>query len=181
GTQKLRRDFHTFMTPRMVSTEIFLDLDEAEEPADLRRRAAAALALREGDIFRVTVMRRSLDARKGRRIGYALGLEVESGGARAPEPRREIPRVATRERVVVVGAGPAGTFAALRLAQAGARVTIVELGKPVQPRRHDLAKLVRRGDLDAASNYCFGEGGAGTFSDGKLYTRTKDRPAVREV
>src|SRR5262249_931188 len=69
----------------------------------------------------------------------------------------------------------------LRLAEAGARVTIVELGRAVQPRRHDLARLVRRGELDPTSNYCFGEGGAGTFSDGKLYTRTKDRAAVREV
>jgi uncharacterized protein len=169
------------MTTRVLPTEIFLDLDEAEDPVDLRRRAAAALAVREEDISAVTVMRRSLDARKGRRIGYSLGLEVAIGAAPAPVPRPEIPRAATRERVVVVGSGPAGTFAALRLAQAGAHVTVVELGRPVQPRRHDLARLVRRGELDATSNYCFGEGGAGTFSDGKLYTRTKDRAAVREV
>jgi hypothetical protein len=83
--------------------------------------------------------------------------------------------------VVVIGSGPCGTFAALRAAEAGARVTVVELGKAVQPRRHDLARLVRRGELDVDSNYCFGEGGAGTFSDGKLYTRVKDRAAVDEV
>jgi len=167
--------------PRILSTEIFLDLDEIEEPADIRRRAAAALAVRDDDIAAVTVVRRSLDARKGRRIGYSLGVEVALGAVPAPPPRRPAPRVAVGERVVIVGSGPAGTFAALRLAEAGARVTIVELGKAVQPRRHDLARLVRRGDLDESSNYCFGEGGAGTFSDGKLYTRTKDRAAVREV
>jgi uncharacterized FAD-dependent dehydrogenase len=82
--------------------------------------------------------------------------------------------------VVVVGSGPAGSWAALRLAEAGVPVTVIERGKPVQPRRHDLAALTR-GRLDADSNYCFGEGGAGTFSDGKLYTRSKDRAAVAAV
>ena len=80
-----------------------------------------------------------------------------------------------------VAAPGAGTFAALWLAEAGAKVTVVERGKAVQPRRHDLAQLVRKGALDTDSNYCFGEGGAGTFSDGKLYTRVKDREAVAEV
>jgi uncharacterized FAD-dependent dehydrogenase len=82
--------------------------------------------------------------------------------------------------VVVVGAGPAGTWAALRLAEAGVLSQIVELGKPVQPRRRDLA-LLNRGVLNPSSNYCFGEGGAGTYSDGKLYTRAKDRTAIAEV
>ena len=90
-------------------------------------------------------------------------------------------RARAGSHVVIVGTGPCGTFAALRLTEAGARVTLVDLGKPVQPRRHDLASLTQRGELDPDSNYCFGEGGAGTFSDGKLYTRTKDRRAVRTV
>ena len=88
--------------------------------------------------------------------------------------------VMERRHVVVVGSGPAGTFAALRLAQAGVAVTVVEQGEPVQPRRHDLAQLTR-GNLVPDSNYCFGEGGAGTFSDGKLYTRSKDRAAIGET
>jgi uncharacterized FAD-dependent dehydrogenase len=83
--------------------------------------------------------------------------------------------------VVIVGSGPAGTLAAWRLAQAGVAAILVERGREVQPRRHDLASLVQRGELDPDSNYCFGEGGAGTFSDGKLYTRVKDRRAVDEV
>jgi uncharacterized FAD-dependent dehydrogenase len=69
----------------------------------------------------------------------------------------------------------------MRLTEGGASVTLVELGKPVQPRRHDLATLTQRGALNVDSNYCFGEGGAGTFSDGKLYTRSKDRRGVRSV
>lgn len=88
--------------------------------------------------------------------------------------------VTARRHVVVVGSGPAGTFAALRLAQAGVAVTVVEQGQPVQPRRHELARLTR-GSLTPDSNYCFGEGGAGTFSDGKLYTRSKDRAAIGET
>jgi uncharacterized FAD-dependent dehydrogenase len=81
---------------------------------------------------------------------------------------------------VIVGSGPAGTWAALRLAEAGVPATILEQGKPVQPRRHDLAQLTR-GHLAPLSNYCFGEGGAGTYSDGKLYTRAKDREGVGDV
>ncbi len=79
-----------------------------------------------------------------------------------------------------MGSGPAGTWAALRLAESGVPATILEQGKPVQPRRHDLAHLLR-GQLEPRSNYCFGEGGAGTYSDGKLYTRAKDRGGVAEV
>jgi len=81
---------------------------------------------------------------------------------------------------VVVGSGPAGSWAALRLAEAGVAATVLEQGKPVQPRRRDLA-LITRGELTPGSNYCFGEGGAGTYSDGKLYTRSKDRAGVAEV
>ncbi len=108
----------------------------------------------------------------GRREPWTLlhGL----GRLPAPTP------VAARRHVIVVGSGPAGTFAALRLAQAGVAVTVVEQGQPVQPRRHDLAQLTR-GNLVPDSNYCFGEGGAGTFSDGKLYTRSKDRAAIGET
>jgi len=82
--------------------------------------------------------------------------------------------------VVIVGSGPAGAWAALRLAEAGVPATILERGKTVQPRRRDLAML-QRGTLDPESNYCFGEGGAGTYSDGKLYTRSKDRAGVTAV
>jgi len=103
---------------------------------------------------------------------------AETPPATAPSPRWPAGRAAPR--VVVVGSGPAGSWAALRLAEAGVPVTIVEQGKPVQPRRRDLA-LLTRGQLTESSNYCFGEGGAGTYSDGKLYTRAKDRGGVAEV
>jgi uncharacterized FAD-dependent dehydrogenase len=157
----------------MRRLQLFVALDEDEASAVAR----AVAGLRTAGEARV--VRRALDARKGRPLGFHLEIEV---GASADEEVLPPPARARRgARVVVVGAGPAGTFAAARLVEAGCAVTIVEMGKPVQPRRHDLAALNQRGALDPTSNYCFGEGGAGTFSDGKLYTRVKDRRGVRTV
>lgn len=150
------------------------------------------------------LLRKSLDARKGFPIGYRMQIEVFAEGALLPEScsRVEVNRpfgggrlpllqggmprlpppvpLVTRKRVVIVGSGPAGTLCAKRLCEAGAEVILLEQGQPVQPRRHDLA-LLTRGELQADSNYCFGEGGAGTFSDGKLYTRSKDKAAIGET
>src|SRR3546814_14998397 len=83
--------------------------------------------------------------------------------------------------VVIIGAGPAGLFAALRCLEKGFRPVVVERGKSVQERRRDLAVLNRDGLVDPDSNYCFGEGGAGTYSDGKLYTRSNKRGDVQQV
>jgi len=131
------------------------------------------------------VVLRSLDARKGRPLGHRLRIVAARRGESAvgvaasrATPRWPVGRPAPK--VVVVGSGPAGSWAALRLAEAGVPVTVLEQGKPVQPRRRDLA-LITRGTLTPSSNYCFGEGGAGTYSDGKLYTRSKDRAGVAEV
>jgi uncharacterized protein len=162
--------------------DVFVPLEALEEP--LQVLAARALGRRPEALGPVRVLRRSLDARKERRVGYQLRLEVAAPGetpaARPTRERRGWPAGVAQPRVVIVGSGPAGTWAALRLAEAGVPSTILERGKPVQPRRHDLASL-QRGTLAPSSNYCFGEGGAGTYSDGKLYTRAKDRSGVAEV
>jgi uncharacterized protein len=163
--------------------DIFVPLDEEDAP--LGPTAERALGWARGDAGAVTVLRRSLDARRGRPLGYRLRVRVARAGEAAPAaeggPARPTwPAGRAPPRVVIVGAGPAGTWAALRLSEAGIPSTIVEQGKPVQPRRHDLAALTR-GRLEPRSNYCFGEGGAGTYSDGKLYTRTKDREGVAGV
>jgi uncharacterized protein len=164
--------------------DVFVPLDDLDAP--LGSHAERALGWRRGGAGEIRIVRRSLDARKGRPLGYRLRLEVARGGESlaAPKPRRAVrprwPAGRAVPRVVVVGSGPAGAWAALRLAEAGLPVTVLEQGKPVQPRRRDLA-LITRGQLAPASNYCFGEGGAGTYSDGKLYTRTKDRDAVSDV
>ena len=164
--------------------DLFVPLDDVDAP--LASRVEQALGWRRGDAGELRVVRRSLDARKGRPLGQRLRVLVGRKGealapAGAPLPTRpHWPAGRPPPRVVVVGSGPAGSWAALRLAEANVPVTIVEQGKPVQPRRRDLA-LLTRGELTPSSNYCFGEGGAGTFSDGKLYTRAKDRAGVADV
>src|SRR4051812_32162997 len=165
------------------TVDLFVPLAELDDP--LGPRLERALGWSRGQAGTLRVLRRSLDARKGRPLGQQLRVLVARQGealspppAAAPPPRWPAGRPAPR--VVVVGAGPAGSWAALRLAEAGVPVTIIEQGKPVQPRRRDLA-LITRGQLVPASNYCFGEGGAGTYSDGKLYARAKDRVGVAAV
>ena len=121
--------------------------------------------------------KRSIDARRGRIrfhmvVGVA-GAQPALGGA----PLRET----SGPPVVIVGAGPAGLFCAYELARAGIRAVILDRGKSVQARRRDLKGLTQHGHVDVDSNYCFGEGGAGTYSDGKLYTRAHKRGDVRDV
>jgi len=179
----------------MEVVEIFVPLDESgegdassgETAPVLAARAEQALGWPRGAAGEVRVVRRSLDARKKQAIGYRLRVEVARKGETLARTASDEIVAAPRwpagrppPRVVVVGAGPAGTWAALRLVEAGIAPTIVELGKPVQPRRRDLA-LLTRGTLNPRSNYCFGEGGAGTYSDGKLYTRSKDRAGIAQV
>ena len=165
------------------TVDLFVPLGELDEP--LEPRLERALGWARGQAGALRVLRRSLDARKGRALGQRLRVLVARTGETlasepvpAPPPRWPAGRAAPR--VVVVGSGPAGSWAALRLAEAGVPVTIVEQGKAVRPRRRDLA-LLTRGQLTESSNYCFGEGGAGTYSDGKLYTRAKDRGGVADV
>jgi uncharacterized FAD-dependent dehydrogenase len=162
--------------------DVFVSLDSSAEP--LSQLAARALQLPSEKVRATRLLRRSLDARKAHALGHRLRLEVfldgESPAVPTRTPTTTWPSSVPRPRVVIVGSGPAGTWAALRLAEAGVPSTILERGKPVADRRHDIAG-VQRGRLDGDSNYCFGEGGAGTFSDGKLYTRTKARAAVAHV
>jgi uncharacterized FAD-dependent dehydrogenase len=163
--------------------DLFVPLADLDAP--LPPQVARALGWGADSVGEVRVVRRSLDARKGRPLGQRLRVEVarrgEALGPAAPvRTARRWPAGRPPPRVVVIGSGPAGTWAALRLAEAGVPATILEQGKPVQPRRRDLA-LITRGELSPSSNYCFGEGGAGTYSDGKLYARAKDREGVAEV
>lgn len=169
--------------------DVFVPLDDATTP--IEDLVARAMGRARGDLGPVVVVRRALDARKGRTMGFRLRVRVgrdAGSGGRGSRAESEVPsRVPLRfppgravPAVVIVGSGPAGIWCAVRLAEAGIRSVLLERGKPVQPRRHDLAEL-QRGRLNPESNYCFGEGGAGTYSDGKLYTRSKDRAGVAAV
>jgi uncharacterized FAD-dependent dehydrogenase len=155
-----------------------MGLDEPDDEASLRARAAERLGVAPSTLPAVELRKRAVDARRGRvrfhvTVGFAAGDSPPLGGA----PLREV----AGPPVVIVGGGPAGLFCAYELARHGIASIVLDRGKPVQARRRDLKGLTQHGRVDADSNYCFGEGGAGTYSDGKLYTRSHKRGDVRDV
>ncbi|HEX7671236.1 MAG TPA: FAD-dependent oxidoreductase, partial [Polyangiaceae bacterium] len=165
-----------------LPTELTLDLGlgEPDDPASIRRLVAKALGTSEESLPACVLRKRSLDARRGS-VRFHLLIEVGESDPvdlGAPHPR-DVGSGAPR--AIVVGDGPTGLFCAYELARRGVRSVVVDRGKLVQPRRRDLKGLTRHGVVDPDSNYCFGEGGAGTYSDGKLYTRAHKRGSVRDV
>jgi uncharacterized protein len=166
--------------PMPRDVELILDLDAPEDEDALRLQIARRLGVPPESLPHVHLKRRAIDARGDRvRLHLVVGLDADdaAGELGAPHPRE----VRGEPRVVIVGDGPAGLFCAYELARAGIACQVLDRGKPVQPRRRDLAALNRQGVVDADSNYCFGEGGAGTYSDGKLYTRALKRGDARDV
>ncbi len=149
-----------------------------KQAADVTYRTALAarkLGIREDEIALVRVVKRSIDARQ-RQPKVNLTLEIYIDREPQPEPVHfDYPDVSHRTEVVIVGSGPAGLFAALRLIELGYRPILLERGREVSARKADIARINRNGTVDPDSNYAFGEGGAGTFSDGKLFTRSKKR------
>lgn len=163
--------------------DLRVDPATAATPALLAVRCARELHIGKDRIARVDITRRSIDARQ-RNVVVNLTVKVhidtvdEEAVAFVPVEYRP---VAGTRQAIVVGAGPAGLFAALELIEAGIRPIVLERGKDVDSRRRDMVAISRTGTVDPDSNYCFGEGGAGAYSDGKLYTRSKKRGPVDKV
>ena len=155
---------------------------QAASETALREFLVREYALDRKDIEAVRILKRSIDARK-RQVMVNLSVRVYVNEKPQDDiyQRIEYQNVASKPAVVVVGAGPAGLFAALRLIELGLKPVVLERGQDVHTRRKDIARISREHLVNSESNYCFGEGGAGAFSDGKLYTRSKKRGSVERV
>lgn len=164
--------------------EIVLAPAELRDEALLRQKAARQTSLRPEDISHIEILKRSLDARKHPPV-FRLRVEVfGKNEVFQPEPallKNLRPVAENAQRVVIVGAGPAGYFAALELLELGLKPIVLDRGKDVRARRRDLRAIQQFGEVNPHSNYCFGEGGAGTYSDGKLYTRSEKRGNLRKA
>ena len=164
-------EFQLRVLPQVAATEVLLkDHVAREKGIDVRT------------INHIRVLKRSIDARQ-RTIFVNLKVRIYVNEEPTDEEyvATEYRDVADARQVVVVGAGPGGLFAALKLIEMGLKPIVLERGKDVHERKKDLSKIARTHQVDAESNYCFGEGGAGAYSDGKLYTRSKKRGSVDKI
>lgn len=178
------QNYHTFIDKEKMYQEVQLRLspEQAANEEAVKREIAQELGINLADITAIRLQRRSIDARK-RQVMILEQHGVWVGEEPAPE-ELHLPGykdVRNGKNVVVVGAGPGGLYAALRLIELGLRPIVIERGKEVSARKVDLAQLNRTHNVDPESNYSFGEGGAGTFSDGKLFTRSTKRGDIRKI
>ena len=155
--------------------------DAADEQA-ISKHIAGESGVSTDRVTGYTILKRSIDARsKQARVIIQLKVFIDEAVVEAPVFDPHLRNVTNGPHVVIVGAGPAGLFAALRLIALGCRPILLERGKDVRSRRRDLAAMNKEGIVNPESNYCFGEGGAGTYSDGKLYTRSTKRGNVLRI
>ena len=160
--------------------EIIVPPEKIDQEGFFRYIASKKLGVRASDITKIIQVRRSIDAR--RNPIFRILADVYIGETPSIEkPKYIYNPVSSKKKVIVIGFGSAGMFAALRLIELGIKPIVLERGKDVQTRRRDLRYLMREKIVDPNSNYCFGEGGAGTYSDGKLYTRAVKRGNVSKV
>lgn len=169
---------------KYITHELRVTPDVAYTEDRLKTEVARSMGVHPMRITGMRVARRSIDARQKR---VMVNLLVRVWLDTVPEetslvvPVEYRPLASDAPQAIVVGAGPAGLFAALRLIELGVRPILLERGKSVEERGVDMAKIAREGVVNPDSNYCFGEGGAGAYSDGKLYTRSKKRGSVEKI
>lgn len=164
------------------SVEIKLLPKEINNADLIRKKAIEQAKIDPKEVTEVIPTRRSIDAR-GRKPCFRLRVEVYTNETYQPEPAllTQLKSVENAASVIIVGAGPAGYFAALELIEQGLKPILFDRGKDVQTRRRDLRAIQQFGQVNPHSNYCFGEGGAGTYSDGKLYTRSHKRGNIEKA
>ncbi len=150
------------------------------DEAYIRRTVARKLGIDVNDISAIRTEKRSIDARKRPVFRLKLTVFINEKPVVKEKPIEWRP-VGKGKTVIIVGSGPAGLFAALRLIELGVKPLVFERGKDVQKRRRDLRQIMQEGIVNPDSNYCFGEGGAGTYSDGKLYTRSTKRGDTQRI
>lgn len=161
--------------------DLILRPEECKNEELLKRKASFKANVAERDINAIKIIRKSIDARRADvKINVKLRLYINEEVKPLFEEVK-FREVDSKKQVIIVGAGPAGLFASLTLLELGIKPIVLERGKSVHARRLDTAKLSREGILNEESNYAFGEGGAGAFSDGKLYTRSVKRGDVKKV
>lgn len=169
-----------------MQQEIKLQLkpSEAVNDAIVKQYIASAIGKPTTEIFGFYKVKQSIDARNKKQVWINLTINVfvnEPFVQRKIEQRIFNNIIYAKKSVIIVGAGPAGLFAALKLIEKGIKPILIERGKDVKSRRRDLAVLNKQGIVNPESNYCFGEGGAGTYSDGKLYTRSNKRGNITSI
>ena len=166
----------------MIKTiQIQVDPECAEKKHLLIKKISEDLNIIKNEIKDLIILKKSIDARqKHVKINLKIDVYINEEHLEKVE-KTKYKNVSKSKEVIIIGAGPAGLFAALKLIEDGIKPIIIERGKEVRNRRRDLAKITKEHIVNEDSNYCFGEGGAGTFSDGKLYTRSKKRGDVNRI
>ena len=167
----MQKEMQLVVTPKEAATETLL-----------YKKVARKGGIPFSDITHVEILKRSIDARqKATKINLKVLVFIHEEFIASSNDLPNYKNVSNQEEVLIIGAGPAGLFAALRCIELGKKPIILERGKDVQARRRDLKAITQNHIVNADSNYCFGEGGAGTYSDGKLYTRSKKRGDVQRI
>lgn len=167
----MKHELHLTLSPK-----------EADDELIIKKIAAQQIGIHISEISFIKILKRSIDARS-RNIKINLKIDTYVNGT-MPDPisyNINYPDVSNGKPVIIVGSGPAGLFAAIQLLEKGLKPIVIERGKDVKSRRRDLAAINKEHIVNLHSNYCFGEGGAGTYSDGKLYTRSTKRGDINKV